>query len=64
MGIEHLDVSEIVVSEMTTGFGQVRCSHGTYHRLVGEITPQVVGETVGCLVTALAFLILPRQSVR
>jgi len=29
-GIEHLDVDEIVVSAMTTGFGEVRCSHGTY----------------------------------
>jgi uncharacterized protein (TIGR00299 family) protein len=30
VGIEHLGVDEIVVSEMTTGFGDVRCAHGTY----------------------------------
>jgi len=29
-GLEHLGVSEIVVSPMTTGFGEVRCQHGVY----------------------------------
>jgi len=29
-GIEHLDVEQIVVSELTTGFGTVQCAHGTY----------------------------------
>jgi uncharacterized protein (DUF111 family) len=30
VGLEHLRVDEIVVSEMTTGFGEVRCAHGVY----------------------------------
>jgi len=29
-GLEHLEVGEIVVSPMTTGFGEVRCAHGVY----------------------------------
>ncbi len=29
-GLEHLEVDEIVVSPMTTGFGEVRCAHGVY----------------------------------
>ena len=30
VGLEHLGVSRIVVSPMTTGFGTVRCDHGVY----------------------------------
>ncbi len=30
VAIEHLDVDEIVVSELTTGFGEVTCAHGVY----------------------------------
>jgi uncharacterized protein (TIGR00299 family) protein len=29
-GLEHLRVDEVVVSRLTTGFGEVRCAHGTY----------------------------------
>ncbi len=29
-GVEQLAVDEIVVSPMTTGFGQIRCEHGVY----------------------------------
>ena len=30
VGLEALEVERIVVSPMTTGFGEVRCAHGTY----------------------------------
>ncbi len=30
VAIDHLDVDEIVVSELTTGFGEVTCAHGVY----------------------------------
>ncbi len=30
VAIDHLGIDEIVVSEMTTGFGEVTCAHGTY----------------------------------
>lgn len=30
VGLEHLEVDDMVVSPMTTGFGEVRCAHGVY----------------------------------
>jgi uncharacterized protein (TIGR00299 family) protein len=30
LGLEQLGVDEIVVSEMTTGFGEIECAHGRY----------------------------------
>ncbi len=30
VAIDHLGIDEIVVSEMTTGFGEVTCAHGVY----------------------------------
>lgn len=68
LGLERLDVERIVVSPMTTGFGEVRCDHGVYPvpgpataRLVrgapvrgGEIEAERLTPTGAALLTTIA----------